>query len=95
MSSAAVDPEAFVPFGLGSLGAARTAGGPANLKVVPKDAGAQEFSPLQTSPAAHGHGAGGSATGQPTLTLQRDGDKITGIRVECSCGQVIDLACSY
>ena len=53
------------------------------------------FSPLQTSPGAHQHGAGGSAAGQPTLTVQREGDKITGIRVECACGQVIELACSY
>jgi hypothetical protein len=31
----------------------------------------------------------------PRLSLQRDGDRITSIRVQCSCGQVIDLACVY
>ena len=95
MSSAALASEAFVPFGPGTLASARTSGDATNLKVMPKDSATQAFSPLQTSPGAHQHGAGGSAAGQPTLTLQRDGDKITGIRVECACGQVIELACSY
>ena len=95
MSNAAVASEAFVPFGPGTLASTRASGGAANLKVMPKDSATQAFSPLQTSPGAHQHGAGGSTMGQPTLTLQRDGDKITGIRVECACGQVIELACSY
>ena len=95
MSSAALASEAFVPFGPGTLASSRASGGAANLKVMPKDSASQAFSPLQTSPGSHQHGAGGSASGQPTLTLQREGDKITGIRVECACGQVIELACSY
>lgn len=32
---------------------------------------------------------------EPQVTLQRDGDRVTSIRVQCSCGQVIDLACVY
>ncbi|HWD21206.1 MAG TPA: hypothetical protein VHB20_18205 [Verrucomicrobiae bacterium] len=32
---------------------------------------------------------------QPSVTLQRDGDKVTSIRIECSCGQIVDLACEY
>lgn len=95
MSNAAVASEAFVPFAPGTLASARASGGTANLKVMPKDSAVQAFSPLQASPSAHQHGAGGSAAGQPTLTLQREGDKITGIRVECACGQVIEFACSY
>jgi hypothetical protein len=31
----------------------------------------------------------------PAVTVQRQGDVISGIRVECGCGQVIELACSY
>ncbi|HEX4120249.1 MAG TPA: hypothetical protein VH619_06525 [Verrucomicrobiae bacterium] len=31
----------------------------------------------------------------PAVTVQRQGDIISGIRVECGCGQVIELACSY
>jgi hypothetical protein len=32
---------------------------------------------------------------EPQLFLQRDGDRIAGIRVQCSCGQVMELACVY
>jgi hypothetical protein len=32
---------------------------------------------------------------EPRLSVQRDGDRITSIRVQCNCGQTIDLACLY
>ena len=32
---------------------------------------------------------------EPQLSLQRDGDRITHIRIQCSCGQVMELACAY
>jgi hypothetical protein len=32
---------------------------------------------------------------QPKVALHREGDCIIGIRIECSCGQVIDLSCVY
>jgi hypothetical protein len=32
---------------------------------------------------------------EPRLSLQRDGNRIASIRVQCSCGQVMDLACVY
>ena len=48
-------------------------------------------------------GAAGTANGsdsaqkncEPRLSLQRDGDRIASIRVQCSCGQVMELACVY
>lgn len=45
----------------------------------------------------HGHGSesGGGKVREPVVTLTKDGDKVTGIRIECGCGQVIDLACTY
>jgi hypothetical protein len=33
--------------------------------------------------------------GGPQVTLQREGDRVTAIRIECQCGQVIELTCSY
>ena len=33
--------------------------------------------------------------GEPRVTIQRDGSRITHLRIHCSCGQVIDLACVY
>ena len=91
MSNAAAVSDAFVPFGPATLAAAKS--GTAHLNVVPKEAAGETFSPLQTPGAAHQHG--GSASGQPAVTLQRESERITGIRVECACGQVIELACSY
>ena len=32
---------------------------------------------------------------KPVITLQRTGEVVTSIRVQCGCGQVIDLACVY
>ncbi len=32
---------------------------------------------------------------EPKVILHRDGDRITGLRIQCSCGQVMDLACVY
>lgn len=39
--------------------------------------------------------AGEKKVGEPRVTVQRDGDRITHLRIQCSCGQVIDLACVY
>jgi len=37
----------------------------------------------------------GSPACEPKVTLQREGDRITGIHIQCSCGQVMELACQY
>lgn len=37
-----------------------------------------------------------AATGcEPRVTVEREGEIISAIRVQCSCGQVIELACVY
>ena len=87
--------ESFVPFEPGSGAGDRAADGPFRPSIVPESAGAPP--PLagkspQSCPPAHGHTP---EQGKPVVTLQRDGEKVTGIRIECSCGQVIDLGCSY
>ena len=35
------------------------------------------------------------ACGRPSVQLQRQGEVVSGIRIECGCGQVIELACTY
>jgi hypothetical protein len=32
---------------------------------------------------------------QPNIRLEKDGDKVTSISVECDCGQIIELDCVY
>jgi hypothetical protein len=53
---------------------------------------------------SHGHtfqtlespmAAGGKKTCEPRVSVQRDGNRVTHLRVQCSCGQVLDLACVY
>jgi hypothetical protein len=38
-------------------------------------------------------GSGGEC--EPKVTLQRDGNRVTSIRIQCTCGQVIELGCIY
>ncbi len=56
--------------------------------------------PRKSAPASSGFtpltsaGAGGG-NHQPQISVQREGDRITLIRVQCACGQIIELACHY
>ena len=36
-----------------------------------------------------------SSTDKPSVTLQREGDRVTQIRIRCVCGEVIELDCVY
>jgi hypothetical protein len=38
---------------------------------------------------------GDSSPGKPNLTVQKEGDQVTGIIVECGCGELIALDCIY
>jgi hypothetical protein len=62
------------------------------LKVVPQADVKAAFEPL---PEGGGPQQSAKSCGQPSLTLQRQGEVVSGIRIECGCGQVIELACAY
>ena len=32
---------------------------------------------------------------KPTVTLHRDGESVSTIRIQCACGQLIELGCVY
>ena len=66
-----------------------------NVAVIRPDAPADNFQslePLRTeaaiSPAA-------KKICDPRVTVQRDNGRVTHLRVQCTCGQVLDLACNY
>lgn len=69
------------------------------VKVLARDAQPKAFQTIE----ARGASAASStqapthngANCEPRISVQREGDKVTSIRVQCSCGQVIDLACVY
>ena len=46
-----------------------------------------------TAPAAAGSEP--EKCSKPVVTLQRNGEVISGIRIQCGCGQVVDLTCTY
>ena len=52
-----------------------------------------QLQPFQALGRAGKAGAAGPC--EPHVTLQRDGDRISAIRIQCSCGQVVELACVY
>src|ERR1700744_6412082 len=67
------------------------------VTVIPKGETAQPFQTLGqvASSAAEMDSAHGRKNCEPRLTVQRDGDCITNIRIQCSCGQIMELACVY
>lgn len=84
----------FVPFEPGTGGADHSGNLGFTPKVISATDGATPAASKPTSAAAHQH-SGSEASAKPVVTLQRTGDKITSIRIECICGQIIDLNCSY
>jgi hypothetical protein len=86
--------ESFVP-----LTAATPAGENHEFRVtvIPQNGSAQPFQTLKqiASGAAEGSSPNWKKNCEPRLSMQRDGGRITNIRIQCSCGQMMDLACVY
>lgn len=61
------------------------------VKVLKDAPNTRPFQPLGR-PSAPGHG---NPACEPKVTLQREGDRVTGIHIQCTCGQVIELDCQY
>jgi len=69
------------------------------VPLVPATAKAREntFTSLtaKVSPPASAPAPAPEACSKPTVTLQRNGDIVSSIRVQCGCGQVVELTCVY
>jgi hypothetical protein len=63
-----------------------------HLKILPQAEAKAVFEPL---PEGSGAEQPVKVCGRPSVTLQRQGEVVSGIRIECGCGQVIELACAY
>ncbi len=92
--------EAFVPLVTGPAPAGDTA--VFHLKVLPKPAAESNFEslapsapPAGSAPAPAPAQAANPCLKPPVVTMQKQGDVVSGIKIECSCGQIIELACSY
>jgi len=55
------------------------------------------FQSLETQRPAGFSSANGAEKkiGEPRVSVQRDGDRVTHLRIQCSCGQTLDIACVY
>jgi hypothetical protein len=67
---------------------------PNPLPIVQESPSFPAFSPLSLP-----HPAACAATPpsnhSPIVTLRREGERVTGIRIQCSCGQILDLTCEF
>ncbi len=81
--------ETFVPFPTGA------AGGPDattfRLKILSPQSPPVDFQPLAVSRRIPGHGSAAAET-PPSVELKREGDRVVGIRIQCSCGQLLELS---
>ena len=83
---AAVNSAPAMPTRLKPIPAAPALFEPATLEKLKSDLSAP---PAPAPLAPH------SQHGPPRITLEKHGEMITHIRVECSCGQVTELKCEY
>ena len=74
----------LTPASLAPGGAASLAG---SFKPLPSAASISAATPATAAP--------GNCAAKPAVTLQRKGNVVTSIRVQCSCGQVLDINCQY
>ena len=85
--------DVFVPLGPAAMSAAANGFTPLSLKSFPSAAAKNAPGSNGASAPAPAHPAAGCPP--PKVTLQRQGDLVTGVRIQCSCGQVMELACLY
>jgi hypothetical protein len=83
-------PNTFTPLVTTAFSAADSS--PFVLKVLPQAEAKPAFEPLA---AGRCQEQTAKKCTTPSVTLQRQGDAVSGIRIECGCGQVIELACVF
>lgn len=85
--------ESFVPLTTAPASGDRQA---LHVTVLSEAKQVQHFKSLELPAATHAGGATASGkTCEPRVSVQREGDRITSLRIQCGCGQVMDLACVY
>ena len=76
--------------------AARNPQTPASNRVTVVDPAKIKFTPIQAAagPASHAH-ASSTPDLAPEVRIKKEGERIVGFQILCSCGQVFDFACVY
>ena len=83
--------ESFVPLTPASVPSARRAD--FRVTILSQAENTQPFRPL--TPSAPGTAAAPGAGSEPRVSVQRDGDRVSAIHIQCGCGQTMELACVY
>ena len=65
------------------------------VTVIPQKEQPQQFQSLEKATPSAEEWTAFKKNCEPHLSVQRDGGRITNIRIQCNCGQTIDLACIY
>jgi hypothetical protein len=79
--------QGFVPLSL----SARAPAAAGQAKAATEPQASRPFRPLTSADASTPPAP--ATGGGPIVTLERDGPRITRIKVQCCCGHVIELAC--
>ena len=79
----------FVPFVASTADIASSPAG-SRPKIVTEPEAARAFRPIAERAAQNA----GQTEGEPKVSLERDGDRVTRIKIECSCGHLIELDCT-
>ena len=68
-----------------------------HVGIIPRDGQFRPFQSLEKKPLGPGETALSDDRKfcEPRIAVQRDGDRVSSIRVQCTCGQVMELACVY
>jgi hypothetical protein len=65
------------------------------ITVIPQNEQNQAFKSFEKTSTATNERTLSKKGCEPYLSVQREGDRITSIHIQCSCGQTIDLTCLY
>jgi hypothetical protein len=86
--------ESFVPL---TAAPATTQDEGFKVAVIPAAAQSKPFHTLQHLPPDSSPTDAGDKKKlcEPKVSVQRDGDRVSSIRVQCTCGQVMDIVCVY
>ena len=65
------------------------------VTVIPQSEQSQIFQSLEQLAPVPASSMSDKKNCEPRVSVQRDGDQVTSIRIQCACGQVMDVACLY
>jgi hypothetical protein len=83
----------FIPLALPASPSNQPGFASLDLKFRPQAPGAPVFATLPVAPPDESRSP--EVCSNPTVALQRNGDVVSGIRIQCGCGKVIELTCLY